>query len=149
MSHPQFTAHIVLHFMRETGPLRRFQMRQQFEELSNSFETDRFDTYGYDDDRFMVVDSAIEITINDALYMHLKDGDYVVVSMAGELHYTTYTDWEGVTECNVSCDYEWHKLRVMSKDERYAHDELHGIETAWRWPKAEDFEKSDTLKLFT
>lgn len=129
MSDPRFTSHHVLHYMEPPeGPQRPTRdASRDFEELaldmSHDRESERY-SYAYSDDfRELAHDAAVELLLEDPLYPTLKDGDYVVVMLAGTMNYTTYTDfWSGGTECDLNLEPEWHFMRVMKPDERMNFD---------------------------
>lgn len=135
MSAPRFIGSFVFHFMEPPcGPRKgSHYYERDFEELSGSFEHDRgYEKNGsfFDDEREFVVEAALETIVNDeSFYYRLKDGDYVLVMLAGTMGYSTWTDWEsGATECDLEVDTEWHYMRVMDRDERRTHDEVQGLE---------------------
>jgi hypothetical protein len=121
MSNPKFTAHVVLHYLPEetSGESVHRNTTDDFELICIHLNSN---TPLYDalDEQTSVVEAAQELVDDPAIRKTLKSGDYVSVSLAGELNFRSYTDFEGQTEYDMSVDPEWHHWCTLNAEERRA-----------------------------
>lgn len=127
---PRFTAQFVFHYMKPEDGRAEYRTND-FEEMSRSIQHDReFEKYGmsYDDDVESVSEAALALIMDDESFKGMNDGCYVTILIAGELCYTTHTDyWSGGTECDLDIYPEWHYARILDPDERRRFDDANGI----------------------
>jgi hypothetical protein len=121
MSNPKFTAHIVLHYL-PTEPSDESVHRNTTDDFALIRIHLNSNTPLYDalDEQASVVEAAQELVDDPAIRKTLKTGDYVSVSLAGELNFHSYTDFEGQTEYDMAVEPEWHHWCTLNAEERQA-----------------------------
>ena len=124
MSNPKFTAHVVLYYL-PPNPADA-QTHRPGRRSANDFEVIRIrqdvNTPLYDatDVTEFIGEAAQDLVDDDEIRKRLSAGDYVNVSMAGELNFSSYTDFEGTTEYDMEVEPEWHFWRTLTTKEAEA-----------------------------
>jgi hypothetical protein len=123
MSNPKFTAHVVLHYLpTDTPGDAHWNTAGDFKliRIRLGVNTPLYDAL---DEQESVVEAAQELVDDPAIRKTLKGGEYLSVSLAGELDFCSHTDFEGNTEYDMVVESEWHHWCTLNAEERLAVDQ--------------------------